>query len=531
MKRQSSSRISRSPGSGEKGRRGECGAVSLAVLLLFVVFSGLGLAMIHASGVHLNINGFRKFAILLDCASENGLKRGLKDLTERLEAAGPLAAVTAERVEGLRVNPAAEFPLLLEDALGAAFPRVVEETFEEMTWESRATCGLGGLTDMGGYFRISAALRIEASGGLSRVKARRLSVLESSLGLLAGRLPMPAIPLFIGKDMTEGQKAAFLGENRIRLLSRPGEVLRPGLAASAEGVLPGDPGPVVAKALNIGVFRPGDLTPARLREALGLEPSTEPVPAGVTLIQNDLGLGGVFVQGDLEEMILATSGDAQVIAFRSDGVEWILEFSPARSRTDFRAPEGSFAYDLVPLPIVIVNGKIESLGGGYVAGDGRVEMALDGETPSVLSGVDLTIVSSDKITISSHLILQGVRWQDGVPYVKDSRAQLVIYSAGRDVVSGEALDGGIAVGEGAPSDLKLQASITAASGGFSIGGAGKNVEILGALHADGYSGNGNTLAIARDERAMAGEFPENAPLTAAPQLVFTSLKVLAWKEY
>jgi hypothetical protein len=400
-----------------------------------------------------------------------------------------------------------------------------------MTWESRATCGLGRLTDMGGYFQISAALRIEASGGLSGVKARRLSVLEGSLGLLAGRLPMPAIPLFIGKDMTEGQKTAFLGENGIRFLSRPGQVLRPGLAASAEGVLPGDPSPVVAKALNIGVFRPGDLTPARLREALGLEPSIEPVPAGVYLIQNDLGLGGIFVQGDLEEMILATSGDAQVIAFRSDGAEWTLEFSPARSRTDFRTPAGSFAYDLVPLPIVIVNGKIGSLGGGYVAGDGLVEMAFDGEAPSVLSGVDLTIVSSDKVTISSHLILQGVRWQDGVPYVKDSQAQLVIYSAGRDVVSGEGLGGGIAVGEGAPSDLKLQASITAASGGFTIEGAGKEVQVLGALHANSFSGNGNTLAIARDERAAAGEFPENAPLTAAPQLVFTSLKVLTWKEY
>jgi hypothetical protein len=244
-----------------------------------------------------------------------------------------------------------------------------------------------------------------------------------------------------------------------------------------------------------------------------------------------LGLGGVFVQGDLEEMILAISGDTQVIAFRAAGAEWVLEFSPARSRTDFRTPEGSFAYDLVPLPIVIVNGKIESLGGGTVAGDGRIAPALDVETPSVLSGINLTIVSSDKITISSHLILQGVRWQDGVPYVKDSRAQLVIYSAGRDFVSGETVEGGIAVGEAAPADLKLQASITVASGEFSIEGAGKNVEILGALHADGYSGNGNTLAIARDERAMAGEFPENAPLTAAPQLVFTSLKVLAWKEY
>jgi hypothetical protein len=503
----------------------------MTVLLLFVVFTGLGLAMIHASGVHLKINGFRKFAALLDCASENGLKRGLRDLTEWLEAAGPLASVEAERVEGLRTRPETEFPLLLEDALGTAFPRFLEESFGEMTWQSRAECGFDGLKDMGGYFRVSAKLRIEASGGLSHVKARRLSVLEGSLGLLAGRLPMPAIPLYIGKGMTDGQKAAFLGENGIRFLSRPGEVLKPGLSAAAEGVLPADLGPTVAKALNIGVFRPGDLTPARLREALGLEPSVEPVPEGVYLIHNDLGLGGVFVQGDLEEMILAISGDAQVIAFRADGAEWVLEFSPARSRTVFRTPEGSFAFDLVPLPIVIVNGKIGSLGGGYVAGDGRVEMAFDGETPSVLGGVDLTIVSSDKVTISSHLILQGVSWQDGVPYAKDSQAQLVIYSAGRDVVSGEARDGGVAVAAEAPADLKLQASITAASGGFTIEGAGKDVQILGALHANDFSGNGNTLAIARDERAAAGEYPANAPLTATPQLAFFSLKVLVWKEY
>ncbi len=522
MKQPYSSRIRRSPEPGERNRHGERGAVSMAVVLLFVIFSGLGLAMLHASGLHLKINGFRKFTVLLDYASENGLKRGLRDLTEWLKSAGPLAAVSSERIEGLRTRPEMEFPLLLEDALGAAFPRVLEESFEGMAWESRTTCGLGGLTDMGGYFRISAKLRVEATGGMSRVEPRRASVLEGSLGLLAGRLPLPAIPLFIRKDMEE---------SGIRFLSKPGEILQPGLSATAEGVLPGDMSTAVGKALNIGIFKPDDLTPERLREALGLEASADPVPDGAYLIHNDLGLGGVFVQGDLEEMILAISDDVQVIAFRADGAEWILEFSPARSQTDFRTPDGSFTYDLVPLPIVIVNGKIESLGGGYVTGDGRVEMSFDEETPSVLGGVDLTIVSSDKVTLSSHLILQGVRWQDGVPYVKDSRAQLVIYSSGRDIVSGEAVEGGIAIGEEAPADLKVQASLTAAAGGFAIEGAGKDVQVLGALHANFYSGSGNTLAIVRDERAMAGEFPENAPLTATPQLAFFSLKVLTWKEY
>jgi hypothetical protein len=509
----------------------ERGSASVTVILLMVVFSGLGLAMLHASGVHMKINAFRKFSALLDCASENGLKRGLRDFTEWLESVGLLAAVPAGRVESVRVSPQTEFALLLEEALGAAFPRTLEESFDAMTWESRTDCAFGSLLDMGGYLRISAVLRIEASGGLLQVRPKRVSVLEGSLGLLAGRLPLPAIPLYIRKDLTDSEKAAFLEENKISLTPKPGQIIGPGLTAAADGVLPDDPSALVAKALKIGIFKPGDLSPAALRQALGLGPSTDPVPDGVYLIRNDLGLGGVFVQGDLDEMILALRGDAQIVLFRAGGAEWRLEFSPARSVTEFCTPEGTSSCDLVPLPIVIVNGAVASLGGGVVAPDGRVELCFDGKTPAVLGGVDLTIVSSEKVTIATHLVLEGVRWQNGVPYSKDSEAQLVIYSAGKDVVSGGSVGGGIAVAEGAPSDLKIQASLTAASGGFEVGGMGKNVELLGALHADAYAGNGNTLEVVRDDRAAAGKLPANAPLTAASQLTFCSLKVLSWKEY
>jgi hypothetical protein len=507
------------------------GSATVTVLLLTVVFMGLGLAILHASGVHMKINAFRRFSALLDCASENGLKRGLRDFTDWLETVGLLAPAPPERIEGMRSSPQTEFPLLVEEALGASFPRVLEESFDGMSWESRAECGFGSLSDMGGYLRIQANLRIESSGGLAHVRPRRISVLEGSLGLLAGRLPLAAIPFYIRKDMTNGGKADFLGENGITLASKPGQLLGQGLAAAEAGVLPDDPSPLVAKALSIGIFKPGDLSPARLREALGLEPSTDPVPDSVYLIQNDLGLGGIFVEGDIDEMILAIRADAQIVLFRAGDAEWSLEFSPARSRTEFRTPGGSFAYDLVPLPIVIVDGKIGSLGGGSVGLDGAVEMSFDGETPAVLNGVDLTIVSSDKVTISSHLVLEGVRWQGGVPYSKDTRAQLVIYAAGQDVVSGDSTGGGIAVAEGAPADLRLQASLTAASGGFSVEGTGKSVELLGALHADAYDGNGNTMSVVRDDRAAAGEFPVNAPLTAASQLAFFSLRVLSWQEY
>jgi hypothetical protein len=528
MKRQCLSRTRRWPKAGEGDGKG---SVTVSVIFLMVIFTGLGLAMLHASGVHMKINAFRRLSALLDCASENGLKRGLRDVTSWLETTGLTAPVTDERLDALRADPASGFPPLLEEAWGPVFPRSLEESFDGMTWESRTDCALGRLEDRGGYLWIAAALRIESSGGLVRSRPRRISTLEASLGLLAGRLPLPAVPLFIRRAIEEGDKAAFLEENGIDLRTRPGELLRPGLAAAAAGVIPDDPGPLVAEALAIGVFRPGDLSPAELRQALGLEPSTAPVPEGVYLIVTDLGLGGVFVQGDLDEMILAVSGDAQTVVFRAGGASWRLEFSPARGRTMFETPEGSFSYDFVPLPIILVNGAVASLGGGAVGPDGRVELVFDGETPAVLAGVDLTIVSADRVTISSDLVLEGVRWQDGVPYAKGGEAQLVIYAAGQDLVSGAAVEGGIAVAERAPADLRVQGSLTAAAGGFRIEGEGKTVELLGALHADAFEGNGNRLALFRDGRAAAGDLPAHAPVTGAPQLAVASLKVLAWREY
>ncbi|HMA53446.1 MAG TPA: hypothetical protein VKT17_03245, partial [Acidobacteriota bacterium] len=240
----------------------------MTVLLLMVVFSGLCLAMLQASGIHLKINGFRRFSTLLDCASENGLKRGFGDLSSWLEAEGLLAPVPEDRVEAVRAAPLQEFPRLLEAALGSAFPRVLEETFGGMTWESRTECGFESFTDRGGYLRISAALRIESTGGLLDVRPRRVSALEGSIGFLAGRLPLAAVPLYIRGEMTGGEKAAFCLENRISQPRKAGQSMGTGLAAAPGGVLPEDAGELAAKALNVGIFKPGELSPARLRETL-----------------------------------------------------------------------------------------------------------------------------------------------------------------------------------------------------------------------------------------------------------------------
>ena len=534
MKSSSSPRTPPWPGRFEDGRLPAPeggGAASLVVIFLLFVFSALGLSMIFMSGLHLRINGWRKFSVFLDYASENGLKRGLSDLGGWLQARGRCAPVSGAAVEALRQSPAAGFLPLLEEALGGGFPRLLQESEDGLSWESLTTCALRTAVDLGEYFRVTADLKIESKGSMPSLRPRRLSSLEGSVGMLAGRLPLPAVPLLVNADLTVAERTRFADENGIVFKARKGEVLPPGPVVTPEDVLPADASSLVGKALKTRLFVPQDLTDARLREALGLPPTGEPVPEGVYLISNDLGLGGIFVQGDLVEMVTAIDGDTQVILFRMEAGEWRLSYSPARSRTDFQTPEGDRSWDLVPLGMIVVNGRILSLGGGAVLPDGRVEMVTDAETPSILSGVSLTIVSSDEVRLTSHLILQGVRWQDGIPYIKDSQSQVVIYAAGHDFQTGQAREAAVVVDAGAPDGLKVQASLTVGNGEFEIEGTGKTVELMGALHARGYGGNGNALAIVSDERLAAGRFPEDSPLTSSPQLVVYSLKVLSWQEY
>jgi hypothetical protein len=518
------------PEGSERAREREGGNVTLMVFFLLFIFAGIGLGMVCFSQAHLKLNASRKFSLFLDYASENGLKRGLADLGDWLQAAGPAVPFDEGRLEDFRDDPAAAFPRLLEEALGAGFPRVLSESDDGLSWECLTTCGLRSFEDRGDFVRITAGLTMESRGAWQTLRPRRVSRLDGSLGMLAGRLPLPSIPFLINRDMTGAEQSRFPLENGVTFLSRDGDILAPRTAAAGKDVLPGDATALAARALDIRLFTPQDLSPARLRYALGLEPSEEPVPDGVYLVRSDIGLGGIFVQGETEELVLAIDGDAQVVTFRMEAGEWTLRFSPSRSRTEFLTPAGDFFYDLLPLGIIIVNGGIRSLGGGTVEGDGIVRMVRDRELPCILDGVSLTIVSSDRITLSSHLILQGARWQEGIPYVKESQSQVVIFSTGRDLLSRAELEGGIAVDAAAPDGLKLQASLTAGGKGFEIGGRGKAVEVLGALHAAGYEGNGNALRLAVDERFAAGGNGGNVPLTAVPRLAVYSLKILSWRE-
>jgi hypothetical protein len=141
-------------------------------------------------------------------------------------------------------------------------------------------------------------------------------------------------------------------------------------------------------------------------------------------------------------------------------------------------------------------------------------------------------VATDKITISSHLLRQGITWREGIPYVKDKSGQLIIQSTGRDILSGDQLEGGITIDDDAPQDLKIQASLTAQGEGFRIEGEQKTVRLLGGLQTSDYNASGNELELTPLPPAWGAELRSlNAPQTTKPVLVISRFEALQWKEF
>lgn len=509
----------------------EKGSLMIWVVFLFLVFSGLCLGMIMMAQVHLNIGRCRKESVMLDYAAENGVKKGFSELAGFAGGALGLVPLTSGKLDALRAQPAGAFNTVIEGVLGIDSGWEWSESAGSMSWQSRVDWAAAAVEDRGEFIRLEAGFSIRSAGRTATLKQERVSFLEGTLGLIAGRLPLASLPFVIGRKLDGAEKGLYLDANNISVIKPEGGGQAPEIIAGESGVIPEDATGLLAQALRIKLFRPQDLTAARLRRLLGLPDSDEPVPDGVYLIKDDLGLGAVFVQGDLEEMIPAVDRGWQLICFRRDGQEWLLRYSPTEERTEFRTPESTSCFDLVPTGVVIVNGRIGALGGGTVGPDGRVAMERERETACVHDGVRLSIIASDKVTISSHLILEGVKWQDAIPYVKGSQAQLIIYAAGYDLVSGEAREGAVTTSEDAPETLKVQAALTAARGGFEVKGRGVKVEVAGSIQAADYEGHGNSLSVVADPRWSEAESSDGLPLTQAAFLAACKLRPLNWKEY
>ena len=516
----------------EKHRKTRKGAMTLVSVFLFFIFSTLGLSMLYFSQIYLKLSAYKKNSTLLDYASENGIKQGLDHLLNLLSQTVSPSLLSQEESNELREDTINKGSEIVEKLLESHLPLQNSQAWENLGWESITNFYFERIEEKEDYFHALYKAEISSEGRIKNFSHAKESCLEAYLGIFAGNLPLSYIPLLVDKKLDPEQKNDFAEKNKIDFLPSEKNLIPPQISFTEGDLLPEDANSQVQKALKIKFFSPQNLSNRRLRAVLGLEETNEPVPDGVYLIKDDLGLGGIYVQGDLEEMVTAIEENFQVVSFISEQGCWILKYSPSKSKTIFSTPEEVLYYDLIPLGIIIVNGKINSLGGGVMDPSGQAILVTEEEIPSILNGVDLTIISSDKITLSSHLIHQGVKWIDKVPYVKDRNSQLNIFVTGNDFQGNAEREGKIIIDKDSPQEIKIQASITAADKGFSVEGKGKTVHILGSLQASDYTSNGNKLNLAFDEQLLEeSDLVLNAPKTAKPVLCLSFFKSMEWKEF
>jgi hypothetical protein len=499
---------------------------------MYLAFTTLALGLILISQVYLKIGGYEKNSSRLDYGSENGIKEGFHYLAVAIGSAPSPAIITEERYLEFRDETRGLSNRLFEETAGIHFPIQIEAQEDMMIWKSRTDCRLEKFAEREDFFLASYSLPVQSEGRLHSLTFRRSTSLEAKAEVLAGRIPLSSLPFLLNKALSPEERGEFLEENGITFLPSSREILPPQVSFADEPIVPESAAPLLEKALDIEIFRPQDMTAAELRSVLGLPESQDPVPEGVYLIRNDLGLAGIYVQGDVQEMVTAVEGSFQVISFRLENGEWVLKYSPSESRTSFSSPQGEEVFDLVPLGLIIIDGEVLSLGGGVVEPGGEVRLATDQEVPSIIPGINLTLVASGKITITSHLVQQGLSWQEGIPYVNSEQSQLVIFSTGRDLWTEAAIEGGIIIAAGAPPDLKVQAELTAGGEGLIVEGKNKTLRILGSIQTAAYSSSGSQLSLTHWAPRLDSEDAASlTPHAAQPVLFISRFGASEWKEY
>jgi len=518
------------PGGNPRTRRR--GTALFLAVALFLVFSSIGLSLIFLTQVSLRSGLIKRNTAVLDVLAENGLKQGYMYLYDRL-AGRPLPLPLEEaRLAALKEDVEKKGTALVEEALGGSAPPVFQGGAEGQSWEANLCFVLDRAQDYGSYYRAEYRAVVDSRGKLAASSAVRSGTLEASLVIVAGSLPLSNFPVLLSKLGPPQGPDDFPDLSGLTVLPHPG-LDHLAKALSSQGpLLPQDARPALEKALQVKLFSPQDLSTRRLRQALGLEDSDEAVPDGVYLIRGDLGLGGVYVQGDLEELITAVEEGAQAICFRNQGAEWTLKFNPVQGWTEFSGPGSTERFEDLVEPIIIVDGAVKSLGGGKPDQSGRFRLCPEEEIPSILRGVRLTLVSSGRITLSSHLIQEGVVWQQGLPYIQESESQLFIFSTGTSLTTGAATEGGIAVDARAPADLKVQAELVASGEGFRLEGVAQSVHLLGSLQAVDIDLGSGRLAVSYDPGLLKdNDLARRLLSTASPLLLVSSFKPLVWRDH
>jgi len=502
---------------------GRKGSAMVVCILLLGLFLTLGVSLLLSSQLFLQVQGFRKLNIISSYAAENGIKEALEkararadDLYLGVEINEKTFLEFKQQLEAAQLDLVG--PLLLEAVLSRT------DEFSGMRWQTAATATLSSFLSLEQYLKAMFEFNIKSTGQVQGFSGKRSQELLLGLTIYAGHLPLNQLPLAIEEDgLKEAEKS------QIKIIQNKSNLSQSRALSLNHDSIPDEALPLISQGLKI--FRPERLPSWLLRRALGLEVNNDPVPDGVYLVRDNMGLGGIYVQGDLNELLLGIENDSQLIQFRQADEVWLLKFNPAKGETSFITAESRESFDSLPLSIIMINGRIESLAAGNINPDGYLVACEDRPSPAVLKGLRLAIVCSRKINLTSDLISQGLEWKDGIPYFKSKQSQLIIWSTGKDFQSEELVDGGISLRGDNNRDRVIEANLIAGSQGLQVSSSSAEVKIVGSVASTDLELGQNRLAVFHQPEYQPDgiEQTDLQVYSKKPLLHLTEFKIIEWR--
>lgn len=475
---------------------------------------------------YIRTEAYRKNAQLLEYSAENGIKKGIFNLWESVSSIPHPAIISEEEFQAFQNDMNENYRKILGLLTGSILEREEEEKTGISSWSSRISFKPPAVKNLGKFYILNFEGTVEGKGKINSIKQEKTAFLDLSLQIALGYLPLSFFPLLVEKPMTPSEKENFLQNHKVELLGEKNFFPSQQFSFPSQEIIPEVPESLIGKALKIDIFFPEDLSPWRIRQALGLEINDEPIPDGVYLIKDDLGLGGLFIQGEVAEMLLGIENQFQFISFDCPQGKWLLKFSPMQQKTTFQTPLGTEEYYSSPRGIIVVNGIIRNLRAGEVNLEGEI-VPVSEETPCILNGLHLTIISSSEINITSDLFQQGLSWKNGVPYVKDKTSQLFIFAGGKDLLSGSQSEGKINIDTADKKEITIQANLTASKEGLKIEGKNKEIKLIGSLQASQLNTDSNSIEVYYSRNLEEWEM---SPSAQKPVFSLISLKALEWRE-
>ncbi len=415
------------------------GNVALA-LLFALLLAASGMALLTRGGDHLRVAAARCQRRLEASALEQALLLGLHRYRQALAAAAPLA--WSEGESGFFNTEA--FPAWSEDGVEG------RHEFRFRPWQEE---------DGFRVMRVEDLVRTRRPGGRLELAGRAV------VDLLAGDLPANEIGLLVS-DPRAIDAAAYLAG---RGVAHAGSLMPLGGGLSIQA----DPGRLLCAALGLPVEAPDW---ASIREAFGLPPSADPVPPGIYLSRAGDEVRAVYVEGDLERLVMSAGNGRQGIAFEQYGRRLEMSYVPGQDGLSWSGGEGPEVAGGRFSGRIVVHGSVWSLeqeGAAAFLAASRIELLASGRV------IVATGLESDNLETGAARL-----------------PKLLLLTCGEDFFGGGAVAADVAFTCG--GDTIVEAQVIA--GGSLVNGEG-SVRIRGGVIAGGIANRGQVRV-----EGAAGDF-------------------------